>query len=71
MSRKLIYQSMAVILFSVMLLSACAPATTPTSAPTTQPSATSAPVNAPTQPPATATSVNISGKLTVWCWKAA
>jgi lactose/L-arabinose transport system substrate-binding protein len=79
MSHKMIYKFMAAILLSVMLLSACAPAAT-TSAPATSapaapatsapaaPAATSAPAAAPTasMPPA-----NLSGNLTVWCWKAA
>lgn len=69
MSRKLIYQVIAAILLSATLLSACATTTTP--APATQPPATSAPANAPTLPPATAAPLNLSGKLTVWCWKAA
>lgn len=68
---------LAILLVISIFLAACSPAATP--APATQPPATnapatSAPVNAPTQPPATSATqppANLSGKLTVWCWKAA
>jgi len=66
MSHKMIHKLMSVILLSVMLLSACAPKPTP--APATQAPATSAPA---TSAPATSAPANLSGKLTVWCWKAA
>jgi lactose/L-arabinose transport system substrate-binding protein len=77
MSLKSINKYMTGLLLVVMLLSACGPTTTAapasaapvnnvpaTSAPATNAPATSAPVA--TQPPA-----ELSGKLTVWCWKAA
>lgn len=67
MSHKMIHKLMSVILLSVMFLSACAPKTTPTAAPDTQPPVT----DATSEPVATQPPVALSGKLTVWCWKAA
>jgi lactose/L-arabinose transport system substrate-binding protein len=78
MSSKLIAKLLGGILLAVMLLSACGPAAT-TSAPATQAPAAPA-TQSPAAPataapatvaPATAAPANISGKLTVWCWKAA
>ena len=60
--KNLINKLVGVILLSVIVLTACGTSATPTAAP--QAPATSAP--AATQAP-----VNISGKLTIWCWKAA
>ena len=87
MSTKSLYKILAVMMLAVMILSACAPAATPApttapaptkapkpteapkpttaAAPTTAPAATIAPTTAPAAGP------KISGKLTVWCWKAA
>jgi lactose/L-arabinose transport system substrate-binding protein len=72
MSQKLITKLMGIILLSVILLSACGPTAT-TSAPATAAPAIAAPATvAPaTVAPATAAPVSLSGKLTVWCWKAA
>ena len=53
MSRKIINQFVAVIVLSVMILSACTPGT------------------AKPAPAATIDPAKITGKLTVWCWKAA
>jgi lactose/L-arabinose transport system substrate-binding protein len=85
MSSKMIYKFLAVVLLSVMVLSACAPATSApataapataapaTAAPATAAPATAAPATAApaTAAPATAAPASLSGKLTVWCWKAA
>jgi lactose/L-arabinose transport system substrate-binding protein len=66
---------MGITLLIAVLLSACAPAATATQAPATsapatqQPAATSAPTTAPTQAPTEAT--KLSGKVTIWMWKAA
>lgn len=69
MSLKSINKLMAVILLAVLLLSACAPKATPAAqAPAANVPATAAPATAA---PATAAPAAISGKLTVWCWKAA
>lgn len=65
MSRIFFIRSMGVVLLSVILLSACGPAAAPTTA--TQPPANPAAVPTATQAPA----AKITGKLTVWCWKAA
>jgi lactose/L-arabinose transport system substrate-binding protein len=79
MSSKRIAKLMGGILLVVMLLSACGPAATTsapapaTAAPATAAPATAAPATAApaTAAPATAAPANLSGKLTVWCWKAA
>ncbi len=64
MSRKLTLRLMTAVLLSVMLLSACGPQTAP-DAVIQPPAADNAASNPATQAPA-----KISGKLTVWCWKA-
>jgi lactose/L-arabinose transport system substrate-binding protein len=77
MSSKMIAKLMGGILLAVMLLSACGPVAT-TSAPATEAPVTAAPATAApataapaTSAPATEAPANLSGKLTVWCWKAA
>ncbi len=81
MSRKWITVFILFAMLSSMILTACAPQATDapaTSAPVNNAPATSAPVvNAPAtsapaaNTPATNAPAGLSGKLTVWCWKAA
>jgi lactose/L-arabinose transport system substrate-binding protein len=72
MSNKLFYKLLAVLMLASIVLSACGSTATATEAPA-QPAATEAPAVAATEAPAPteAPPPVLSGKLTVWCWKAA